>query len=92
MTKTQLLSVLDRMTAIVQPWIGVRADIIPPSVTALVPLVNEFQSMLADEPSEITEISSPSAICGLLGCKDQEPHTHGVIERPAVRRSARQDL
>lgn len=33
----------DRLEAIVRPWIGVQADLIPPSVVALVPIVNDLR-------------------------------------------------
>lgn len=34
----------------------------------------------AVEPTHIFHLASPSALCPLIGCKNRDPHTHGVAE------------
>jgi hypothetical protein len=50
--ETALRDVQSKLTRVVEPWIGVRADIIPSSVTAIVPLLNDLQSVLFDSTEE----------------------------------------
>ena len=41
----------NRLLQVTEPWLGARADIIPAAVVAIVPLLNEWQSLLRS-PSE----------------------------------------
>lgn len=47
MNQQYLQSLRDRMTKEAEPWIGVRADIIPPAVQSIVVWINEISTMLA---------------------------------------------
>jgi hypothetical protein len=50
------------------------------TVLANLNAVLEHGSQSTDEPREYrTQISSPSAICGLLGCAKRDSHAHTVL-------------
>lgn len=42
--QAQLGKVREKLLAAVEPWLGVRGDLIPASVAAIVPLCNELQA------------------------------------------------
>jgi len=46
--RRELYNVHQGLLTIVQPWVGVRADIIPPSITALVVICNDLNNILRD--------------------------------------------
>lgn len=56
----------DVLRAIATKWEGVRADIIPPSVIAIVPLCNELHAAMTGGAHEPNPARTPCPTCGVM--------------------------
>jgi hypothetical protein len=63
-----------KLSAVVGPWLGVRADILPPCIVAVVPLLNELHAAL--EPTSETPVhcehgaTNPATNCAICSRKE----------------------
>lgn len=46
--RTALRATRDKLSAITEPWLGIRADLLPDAVMAIVPLINELTGALQE--------------------------------------------